>query len=100
MNGVESSGRVVAIGAGLLLAIACAGCGEDDSGAIKVIEYDNGVVEFRDDEGTSGKRALSGEMKVALYENYVHVFLDENDLEYVLPRERVVYIGPPLPLAK
>lgn len=78
----------------VVLLPAFAGCSEADTAALKVLEYDEGYVRFIDAAAEPRRElVLRGEMIVKLYESYVTVLLDDNEIEYVIPREQLVYAG-------
>lgn len=73
----------------------CVSCSEPDVSALRVLEYDEGFVRFFDPTpGASKEHELKGEMVVKLYDDYVIVLLDDDEAEYVIPRERVAFVGP------
>lgn len=73
---------------------AMLGCSETDATALKVLEYDEGYVRFVDVAAEPRRElALRGEMVVKLFDDYVTVLLDDNEIEYVIPREHLVYAG-------
>jgi len=72
-----------------------ASCSEPDVSALRVLEYDEGHVRFFDPSPSASKEhELKGEMVVKLYDDYVTVLLDDAEAEYVIPRERVAFVGP------
>jgi hypothetical protein len=78
----------------VLAVLVCAGCAEDDSAALSVVDYDDGLVRFVDaDANPRQVYSLRGEMTLTVYENYVRVVLDDDDQTYFIPRERLIYAG-------